>query len=55
MPWIDPGWLDFKNERAQYRDNQRREAWVAASWWRKFLIWINGDSPHGPAHRRDWK
>jgi hypothetical protein len=23
MPWIDPGWLDFKNERAQYRDNQR--------------------------------
>lgn len=55
MPWIDPEWLDMKCERAEFRDRQRREAWSAASWWRKFLIWLDGDSPHGANHRRDWK
>lgn len=55
MPWIDPGWLDFKNDAAQLRDTVRRESWSKASWFEKILIWLNGDSPNGANHRRDWK
>jgi len=55
MPWIDPRWLDRKMEIAESRDNRRRAAWNAATWWRKALIWLNGDSPNGANHRRDWR
>lgn len=53
--WIDPGWLDYKNEIAAKRDAGRRDRWRAASILQRVWIWLNGDSPNGANHRRDWR